>query len=337
MAGAAAATHARPAEGVKGRRVGAPSMNGGRAAAAPSTAAWSGSPGPPKGEDAMATPTAQAAEPCVEQLKDTAVRAALLAGEIQWEHFGQALTVDSVRKHDVTLEVDRLCEEAILDRIRRAFPDHALVTEESGTIAGPADYVWYVDPLDGTVNFYHGLPCFCASVACYRRPEAPAGGRDASLASLGEPLVGVIYAPGSDELFVGVRGQGATCNGEPIRAGAERQLGEAIVALALGSAEQTMQHMEHTCSALVRRVRQLRMFGSAGLDLAHVACGRLSGLVQAALPSWDFAAGRVVLEESGGVLHARQYAPGRWYLVASCPGIHAELKASACPPPAGVH
>ncbi len=136
-------------------------------------------------------------------MQTTAVRAALAAGRIQREHYGTLLKVDATKRNDIKLEVDRLCEDAIRDEIRTAHPAHALLAEESGSTQGADAYRWIVDPLDGTVNFFYGIPYFCTCVACYRRPvgraHAPEGrGREERASgagpaeALGEPVVGVV-------------------------------------------------------------------------------------------------------------------------------------------------
>jgi fructose-1,6-bisphosphatase/inositol monophosphatase family enzyme len=180
------------------------------------------------------------------------------------------------------------------------------------------------------MNFSQGLQYFCSCVACYRSPAAapaeacapPVGADDASL---GDPVVGALYAPALDELFVGVRGQGATRNGAPLRVADVGGLADAVVAVSLGSEEATMARMLSIVSILLRRCRKLRLLGACGLDIANVAAGRLAGLVQRRVRAWDFAAARVILEEAGGRLLPVSLGGGRWDVLACAPALEAEL------------
>jgi fructose-1,6-bisphosphatase/inositol monophosphatase family enzyme len=256
-------------------------------------------------------------------LRETAIAAARAAGEIQRSYYGRALAVDERTTHDVKLEADRLCEQAVLDVIRSAWPDHAILTEEAGLIGGEGDHYWLIDPLDGTVNFFHGIPYFGTSVACYRRPDpAPDAPFPRPLTSLGEPVVGVVYVPPTDELFVGETGQGATCNGEAIRPSGIADLSEAMVAVGFGAREGSDDYFVEQCRRLAPRVQKLRCLGSAAYDLCNVACGRLSAFYEMRLRPWDIAAGHVVLREAGAVLDAIEREPQTWDVVASAPRIY---------------
>lgn len=260
-------------------------------------------------------------------LRQTAVAAARAAGEIQRAHHGTRLEVDRSDRHDVKLRVDRLCERAICERIRADFGDHAILTEEAGMLDAPGEYQWIIDPLDGTVNFYYGIPHFCAAVACYHRPAAPpeadAGGLEAVL---GEPVVGVVYAPPTDELFVAEIGGGATCNGRPIHAADVAELAEAIVCTGFGTRRGVGPTFVRQCAELAAKVRKVRCMGAACYDLCHVAAGRLSGYFQADLRTWDLAAPLVILREAGAVYDTWATDSGTWDVLASAPGIHDELR-----------
>jgi fructose-1,6-bisphosphatase/inositol monophosphatase family enzyme len=294
-------------------------------------------------------------------LKETAIAAARAAGEIQKAHFGTILNVDESTRRDVKLEVDRLCEQAIVETIRKDWPDHAILTEEAGRIGGSAfpigkhlerpsrsqfgrlgqtaippssagggegEHLWLIDPLDGTVNFFHGLPYFCASVACYRqtarRKEPLILPR--WLEALGEPLVGVVYAPPTDELFVAEPGRGATRNDQPIRASSTTDLCEAIAAIGFGSRPGSQEHYIEQCARLAPRLRKLRTLGAAAYDLCNVACGRLTAFYEMRLWSWDIAAAAVVLREAGAVLDAIELEPDCWNVIAAAPGVYEEFR-----------
>jgi len=262
------------------------------------------------------------------QMRQAAVQAAQAAGRVLMGCFRRSSPAETVEPHDVKLEADRLSEDAVVSTLARSFPEDAVLAEERGFQPGRSDRVWVIDPLDGSVNFCHGIPHFAVSVACYRRvrdrsKDSEGGG---PLSSLGVPVVGVVYAPFFDELFVGAKGRGATCNDLPIAVGQEKSVSEAVIGFSLGSREETMSRMCAVSASLVRDVRKMRIFGSTALDMAHVACGRMSALVQGRVRSWDVAAGRVILEESGGVFHARSAGPEGWEIIASAPGIYPYLK-----------
>ncbi len=262
-----------------------------------------------------------------QRITDVAVEAARTAGEILCRNAGRALTVDAAIGHDVRLEVDRLCEKAILDTIRTAFPEHAILAEESGAIEAPGEYTWVVDPLDGTVNYYYGLPYYCTSIACYAAPDESAVARGA-LAAFGRPVTGVVYTPPTDELFIGRAGRGATRNGEPIHVSNVTDLREAIFCTGFGKSDALVEHAADVLAGLAGRVRKLRCLGAAAYDMANVACGRLSAFYERSLRTWDIAAGAIILAEAGGVVDVSPLGLTCWEMLASAPGIHGELKAT---------
>ncbi len=260
------------------------------------------------------------------RMRDAAVRAAREAGALQLERFRRKPGVEQVRPHDLKLEIDRLSEEAIVSVLSGAFPDHGILGEESGRRPGRSEYLWIIDPLDGSVNYHHGLPCFCVSLACHvlQPPEGPRS--EAAGSALGEPVIGVVYAPVLDELYCGVRGRGATCNGQPISVGDEAAVEDAVIGISFGSREETMQRMCDMSASMVRDVRKLRIFGSTALDMVNVACGRMSALIQGRVRYWDFAGARPILEESGGVFRAREVDAEGWEIIACAPGLFPYLK-----------
>jgi fructose-1,6-bisphosphatase/inositol monophosphatase family enzyme len=255
------------------------------------------------------------------RVQQTAVSAARRAGAIQMHHFrNQALRCRRLL-HDVKLETDRKCEQVIMAAIRERFPEHAILSEESGMVAGAGECTWVVDPLDGTVNFWHGLPFFCVSIACYRRTGREAE-EDVSINErLGAPVAGVVFLPFSRELFVGAPGRGAFLNERPIRVSSAASPSEAVVTVSFGKTPEIMQRMTRRLDALLPRVRKARCLGAAAAELAYVAAGFLGGLVYEGLKLWDFAAGRIILEEAGGFLEAAETEPGQWRVMAGAPGV----------------
>ena len=270
-------------------------------------------------------PTANAPAPpqTDKQILDLARKAALAAGAVQLECRENLLAVDCLYAHDIKLEADRLSENAIVDAVRAQMPDAAFMAEESGEIDGSGEYVWIIDPLDGTMNYYHGQHHFCTCVACYRRIEDSSKG----LARLGSPVAGVVYAPAYDEFFTSLPDGKATCNEKLIRTSALTELADAIVTTSFASKPEVMARMEGVVHELVRRTRKVRIQGSCGLDICGVAAGRLSALYQSDVRCWDFAAARVILEAAGGCFEALEVAPNRWNVLACAPGIFSEMQA----------
>lgn len=254
----------------------------------------------------------------------TAVEAARAAAAVQMRHFRKGAPAARRLTRDVKLEVDRRCEAAVIQVIRARFPAHAILAEEGGAVEGREPFLWVVDPLDGTVNFFHGLPQFCACVACCRlsgdgAPPANAAGL------LAGGLVGVVLAPGTGELFTGVRGRGAALDGRPLACSDARALEEAIVALSFGKTEAAIARMGPVAVRLARAARKVRSYGCAGLDIVQVADGRLGGVIYQGLHLWDFAAAGIILAEAGGRLSAAAQPDGTWNVLAAAPGLHEAL------------
>jgi myo-inositol-1(or 4)-monophosphatase len=218
-----------------------------------------------------------------------AVRAARNAGDIirrASENVGQ-LTVNQKTKNDFTSEVDWKAEQEIIKVIRSAFPEHGFLAEESGEQAGN-DYVWIIDPLDGTTNFLHGFPHYAVSIA---------------LRNKGKLEVGVIYDPVRDELFTAERGGGAMLNNRKIRVSKQTSLKGALIGT--GFPFKCQQHLDAYLSmfkALTTDSAGIRRAGSAALDLAYVAAGRMDGFWEIGLKQWDMAAGILLIQEAGGAV-----------------------------------
>jgi myo-inositol-1(or 4)-monophosphatase len=228
-------------------------------------------------------------------------------------------------KHDLVTEVDKGTERMIRNLIATHFPQHSFLGEE-GVEPGPeasaraiervsdAEYLWIVDPVDGTTNYVHGFPFFSVSIA---------------LAHRGQVMVGVIYDPMRDELFVAERGKGAYVHGRKMQVSQEPALAQSLVATGFPSDHHMALPVNlKGIQAIAPQVRNLRSAGSAALHLAYVAAGRLSGLWEIGLSSWDIAAGSLLVEESGGRLSDTQGQPyhlGVRNIVATNGRIHEEL------------
>ena len=217
-----------------------------------------------------------------------ALRLAREAGAIQRARYETAFAVATKSSAiDLVTEVDGACERHLVEALRRERPRDDILAEEGGAHADAgAEWRWVIDPLDGTVNFAHGYPCFCVSIGVERA---------------GVRTVGAIYDPLRDELFEAVRGGGARRNGRPIRVSEERDLGRAL--LGTGFAYDVRDSERDNLDLLGRAVKRaggVRRDGSAALDLCYVACGRFEGFWELKLHAWDVAAGLLVVEEAGG-------------------------------------
>lgn len=225
-------------------------------------------------------------------LLNIAVGAARRAGDLIVRHLDRldSLTVEAKQRNDFVSEVDRMAEADIIETIRRSHPDHGILAEESGRHDTDSDTVWVIDPLDGTTNFLHGFPAFSVSIAVKYR---------------GRLEHGVIYDPLSQELFTASRGGGAQLDGRRIRVSRRRSLEGSL--LGTGFPFRNLDHLTPYLGMLETVIRQTagaRRAGSAALDLAYVAAGRLDGFFELGLKEWDIAAGRLMIQEAGGLVGA---------------------------------
>ncbi len=216
-----------------------------------------------------------------------AIPAARNAGNIIVRHLERldTLAVSIKGKNDFVTEADKMAEQTIIDTIRRSYPGHAFLAEETGE-QGQNDYIWVIDPLDGTTNFLHGFPVFSVSIA---------------LKYKGRLEVGVIYDPLRQELFTASRGHGAILNNHRIRVSQHKGLEDALLGTGFPFRDHT--HLDTYLSVfrnLVKKTAGIRRAGSAALDLAYVACGRLDGFWEFGLKEWDMAAGILLIQEAGG-------------------------------------
>jgi myo-inositol-1(or 4)-monophosphatase len=212
-----------------------------------------------------------------------ASEAARQAGVIQMELYERIESVDFKDEKDVVTVADHRSEEAILERLRVAFPDDAYLAEESGESGEDAERLWVIDPLDGTVNYANGIPFFAVSIG---------------LVVEGQPVLGVVYDPTRDELFSAVSGAGAHLDGKPIHQPSGRRMVDAVVSLGLPSSGFGRQYRD-----IRHRVRITRAMGSATLSLTYLANGRFDAYIQwTKLSVWDICAAGVIATEGGAVV-----------------------------------
>ena len=222
-------------------------------------------------------------QPSLLFLKDLAYQ----AGEILRRGYGQRHTIQMKGVTDLVTEIDHQSEKLILDAIHTRFPDHHIFSEEHGQMVGDPDHCWYIDPLDGTVNYAHEIPLFCVSIA---------------YAEAGEVKYGVIYEPLRDECFSAEYGRGAWLNKELIHVSNSTTLISSLLATGFP------YHMLNTpldnldnFSYFSTRTRGVRRLGSAAVDMAYVACGRIDGFWEVTLKNHDIAAGGLIVREAGGI------------------------------------
>jgi len=226
---------------------------------------------------------------------ETAIEAANEAGKLLRRNFGSTLNVNLATHHDIKLEIDEQSQHIITKVILADFPDHCILGEEAVTGNTSADVRWVVDPLDGTVNYFYGIPHYAVSIAAQERK----GGDQ------WETVAGVVLAPEIDELFATEKGQPATLQGKPIQVSHRTELSEAIVAIGFFKSVETINRSLQDFGQIVHQVRKIRLMGAAALDVVYVACGRYDAYIEYGIKVWDIAAGQLILENAGGRVESR--------------------------------
>jgi myo-inositol-1(or 4)-monophosphatase len=239
-----------------------------------------------------------------ELILTTARDAALAAGGMIRGHFESELNVDAAEAHDIKLELDRRSQALIESLILGVFPDHAIYGEEGVRGDQNAADQWIIDPIDGTVNFFYGIPHFAVSIA-HRRD--------------GVITAGVIYQPMTGELWAASRGGVVTLNGRPIRVSTRSKLSDAIVSVGVSKTEAAIEKGLPVLGQMMRSARKTRMMGSAALDIAYVASGRLDAYIESQISLWDIAAGMLMVEMAGGTVDLRPHptVPDKFSIMAS--------------------
>ncbi|MEE9591309.1 MAG: inositol monophosphatase family protein [Thermodesulfobacteriota bacterium] len=219
-------------------------------------------------------------------IKETAIKVAMEAGRLLKENLGHKHTVQYKGDVDLVTEMDRMAEDTIVKRIKKGFPNHGILTEESKEEVSSSGYRWIIDPLDGTTNYAHGFPIFCISIAFEEN---------------GGVLLGVVYDPMLDELFMAEKGKGATLNERPITVSKTADLSSSLLATGFPydirtSAKNNLDHF----ARFSLKAQAIRRAGSAALDLSYIACGRFDGFWELKLRPWDVAAAAAIIMEAGG-------------------------------------
>jgi myo-inositol-1(or 4)-monophosphatase len=216
---------------------------------------------------------------------ETAIQATRSAGRVIVERLPAEREVQLKGFRDIVTDADLAAEHAIIQTIRARFPDHAMLTEESGESASDSPYVWVVDPLDGTTNYSRRLPTFCVSVG---------------LLFQGQLTVGAVYDPLRDHLFAAERGRGATLNGAPLQVSQVDRIGDTVVGLDWAHSQENRREIVARLDRIAPACGTLRGMGSAALGLCYVAAGWTDAYFHVGLKEWDMAAGLLLIQEAGG-------------------------------------
>lgn len=235
---------------------------------------------------------------------ELAVQAALEAGKLLRSHFGKDAAVDEASHHDIKLALDRQSQDLITRILLDARPGDALYGEEGLAGNQESNRQWIVDPIDGTVNFYYGIPHFCVSIALRVNDQI---------------TVGVIHDPMVGETWTVEKGSAPLLNGAPISASPRTALEESILFVGCGKDGDSLTIGLERFRKASLRARKMRMMGSAALGMAYIACGRLDGYIESRISLWDIAAGQLLVESAGGTVDL-QPVPGKsdvWAIVAS--------------------
>ncbi|MFZ9299361.1 MAG: inositol monophosphatase family protein [Chitinophagaceae bacterium] len=248
-------------------------------------------------------------------IKSVLLRAAQESGQLMKDFSAQGFKINSKDgRNDLVTEADHASEKKIMGIIRESFPDHYILTEESGDLPSSSSYKWIIDPIDGTVNFANGIPLSCVSIAIEKD---------------GDMIMGAVYNPFIDEFFFAEKGQGATLNGKPISVSKKESVANAILVTGF---PYTYLNEENgpldTFGRFIRAGIPVRRLGSAAIDLCWVACGRFDGYFEHKLNAWDSAAGFLIVKEAGGIVtdfDGKDYSPYQPKIIATNGNIHNEL------------
>ena len=239
--------------------------------------------------------------------------------------------------HDIKLELDVRCQKLIEKILRAAFPKIPLLGEEGDSGNVNAEYRWVVDPIDGTVNYAHSMPHAAVSIALQWWGESLSSRNSRTKTKKSaldgvsphqnyETLLGVIYDPFTDELWTATRGGPTRLNGHTVRVSQRANLGDAIIAMGFSKDKANLEKSLPHLNRLSRRVLKVRIMGSAALELAYVACGRLDAYIERTINLWDIAAGALMVERSGGEFYTRPAPGGKFRMVADNGRLRRKLK-----------
>ncbi len=224
----------------------------------------------------------------LDALKQTAIEVAQAGGDVAMQGFGQSKQIDFKSSDtDLVTEFDRKAQETIVNIIREKYPTHGILAEEDLSIDLDAEYVWVIDPIDGTTNYAHHSPIFSVSIGLLHQND---------------PIVGVVYAPAMSEMFVAAKGQGATLNDMPIQVSNIGKISQSVLGTGFYYDDQIIKKNLVYFGSLIHQSRAIRRLGSAALDMCWVAMGRFDSYWEMGLNAWDVTAGRIIISEAGGLV-----------------------------------
>jgi myo-inositol-1(or 4)-monophosphatase len=244
---------------------------------------------------------------------DFAIRLAKDAGKFLNDHLHDGITIEHKGRIDLVTDMDCRIQDRIVKEIERAWPDHGILAEEACAKKLDAEYMWIIDPIDGTTNFIHHIPFYCVSVAVTKS---------------GRPFIGVCYNPINGDLFHAQEGHGAYQNNRRIFVSATEKLLDSLVATGFPYTQQELDTIISRFSCVLRHAQGIRRLGSAELDLCYVAAGSFDAFWEEGLKPWDMAAGVAILKEAGGMVTSLDGSPFDLYrgdILASNTKVHHEL------------
>jgi myo-inositol-1(or 4)-monophosphatase len=236
---------------------------------------------------------------------NAAVKAARAAGKIMRDNWHLPKRVNSAEAHDIKLELDVRCQKLIEKILHTPFPQFSLLGEEGCTGDASSEYRWVVDPIDGTVNYFFGMPHAAVSIALEQH-----------VGKNYKAVLGVIYDPFTDELWTATRGGKTKLNGRAVRVSRRARVNEAVIAMGFSKSRDNLEKSLPHLNRLACRAKKIRIMGSAALELAYVSCGRLDVYIERTINLWDIAAGGLMVECSGGEMWLKNLPDGRFRMCA---------------------
>lgn len=220
-------------------------------------------------------------------IKKTAIKAAKDAGDVLLELSKGKIIYQMKNKHDILAEADLKSEKIIIDQVKKNFPDHSIISEEDGETMQNSEYIWVIDPVDGTINFSRDLAEYCISIAVEHK---------------GKLILGLIYKPYTNKMYIAEAGKGAFLNDKKIKVSDETDLINMLLATDSSATPEIRQKNYNILASICNEVRHIRIFGSGALHLAKVAAGKLDIYYKVKFNYWDYAAGTLLIKEAGGVV-----------------------------------
>jgi len=218
-----------------------------------------------------------------------AIKAARAAGKVMRANWHKPKRVNSAEAHDIKLELDVQCQALIEKILAGAFPQVPVLGEEGSTGDTGAEYRWVIDPIDGTVNYFFGMPHAAVSIALQHRAQS---------------VVGVIYDPFTDEIWTTTKGQPTRLNGKIVRVSNRSKIEQCVIAMGFSKSQDNLEKSLPHMIRISRRAKKIRIMGSAALELVYVASGRLDAYIERTINLWDVAAGSLLVENAGGEFFA---------------------------------